>query len=233
MLSYNRFRQSYNKLVDRYIALTQFSAGRLKEGGLPSEKIVIKPNFIPSAPQAGKGDGNYVIYVGRLSEEKGLRTLLSAWRQLDNIQLKIVGDGPLREELETNARDLNLNTPIEFLGYRNRDEILNLLGAASLQVVPSEWYEGFPMVILEALASGTPVLASKIGSLDEIIIEGETGYKFIPGNADDLANKVKLHMLNNNHEALRCNARKQYEDNYSPEQNISQLLDIYNQVLKI
>ena len=99
--------------------------------------------------------------------------------------------------------------------------------------LPSEWYEGFPMVILEALASGTPVLASKIGSLDEIIIEGETGYKFTPGDTDDLANKVKLHMLNNNHEALRFNARKQYEDHYSPKQNISQLLDIYNQVLKV
>ena len=167
MLMRNRWHGTYQTLVNRYIALTKFAASRLIAGGLPKDRISIKPNFAPGVSAPGPGDGRYAVYVGRLSAEKGLRTLISAWKLIPEIPLKILGDGPLREELV----DLSLknNLPIKFLGFCDRPTIIDTVGHAAFQVVPSEWYEGFPMVILEAYACGTPVVCSRIGSLDEIV----------------------------------------------------------------
>jgi len=227
MLASNRRRGVYQRLVNRYIALTEFAASRLIAGGLPSCRMEIKPNFLPDAPLAGRGDGNYAIYVGRLSEEKGIRTLLEAWKRINGFPLKILGDGPLRGELEQQARRSAL--AIEFLGTRPREEVLDMVAAAEIQIVPSEWYEGFPMVVLEAYACGTPVLGSRIGSLDEIIVEGESGGKFEPQNPDDLVNRLNMLRADRSRLlAMRRGARALFEEKYTADRNYSKLLEIYD-----
>ena len=226
MLTSNRRRGVYANLVNRYIALTQFAASRLVAGGLPRRRMEVQSNFLPDAPPVGRGDGNYALYVGRLSEEKGVRTLLDAWPRIDGLPLKILGDGPLRCELEQKARDGAL--PVEFLGFRPRDEVLAITARAVIQIVPSECYEGFPMVVLEAYACGTPVLASRIGSLDEIVVEGESGIKFEPRNAGDLA--VRLNALLADRatlSAMRAKARALFDEKYTAARNYSRLIDIY------
>ena len=159
MLQRNRLMGTYRKYVNRYIALTSFGASRLRAGGLPADKIAVKPNFLPSPPPVGPGGGRYAVYVGRLNEEKGIRTLLRAWKQLPDISLRIIGDGPLADEVHV-AVDASGGT-IKHLGYLERSDILENLLQAELVVIPSECYEGFPMVVLEAYACGTPVLASR------------------------------------------------------------------------
>jgi glycosyltransferase involved in cell wall biosynthesis len=173
---------------------------------------------------------NYAIYVGRLSQEKGLLTLVDAFERVPDIPLRIYGDGPLRTNLERKAEKLKLK--IEFMGYQPRAKILAHVRKAQLLVVPSEWYEGFPMVVLEAYASGTPVLASRIGSLDEIVVDNETGFKFEPGNALDMAEKLRLFFTDasRREHMSRC-ARTIFEEKYTAEKNLGQLLAIYEQAL--
>ena len=122
----NRRRGTYRNLVDQYIALTDFAAGRLAAGGLPAERISVKPNFLPDPPSAGSGEGGYAVYVGRLAEEKGVRTLLSAWRAFPEFPLKMVGVGPLREELAERINREGLN--VELCGMRDRRELFEIVG---------------------------------------------------------------------------------------------------------
>ena len=228
MLARNRWHGTYRRLVDRYIALTRFAAGRLVAGGLPVERMTVKPNFLDAPPAAAETRETFAIYVGRLSDEKGVRTLLRAWATNRSLPLKILGDGPLRAELANAAARQGL--PIELLGQRPKDEVLRLMRRAALQIVPSECYEGFPMVILEAFACGTPVVASNIGSLAEIVEHERTGLLFAPGDAEDLASKVQS--LANSPARLTYGhaARAVFEEKYTAERNLSMLLDIYQQI---
>lgn len=234
MISINRMLGSYQNNIDRYIALTHFAASRLIAGGLPEEKIIIKPNYLPDPPPIGQGGTSYAVYVGRLSEEKGLKTLLDAWKLNNSIQLKILGDGPLRSELEEITKANNLN--IKFMGYQDRDVILSTVSDAMMQIVPSEWYEGFPMVILEAFACGTPVIASNIGSLEEVIQTGITGAHFTAGNAAELADSItRMSEIANIHpeqyQQIRMNARQEFEKKFTAKSNINQLMKIYEEAI--
>lgn len=231
MLLRNRWHGTYTTLVNRYIALTEFAAGRLIAGGLPRDRMSVKPNFVTGISAPGPGKGGYAVYVGRLSAEKGLRTLISAWKLLPQIPLKILGDGPLRQELV----DLTVQNKlcVEFLGFCDRSTIIDTIGRAVLQVVPSEWYEGFPMVVLEAYACGTPVVCSRIGSLNEIVEEGVTGVKFDPGNPLDLA--AKIQMLWDDSERrkyMRETVRMTFDNNFSAEKNFEALMAIYEMTIK-
>lgn len=223
----NRLQGAHQNLVNRYIALSHFSVKRFVAGGLPEGRIEVKPNFLLDEDSiAGNGAGGYAVYVGRLSEEKGVRTLLDAWTKVNQLPLKILGDGPLRGELQNLARLNRLN--IEFCGYKSHREVMDILSEATLQIVPSEWYEGFPMVILEAYRSGVPVVASRIGALEEIVLENETGIKFEPGNASDLAAKVNsLYARPERLRLMRRNAKEVFYQNYTAERNFSQLMRIY------
>jgi glycosyltransferase involved in cell wall biosynthesis len=178
------------------------------------------------APNPGSGGGGYVAYVGRLSEEKGVRTLIAAWRHLKTIPLKVLGEGPLKRELEEVATRDNL--PVEFMGYCARDATIQVVSNAVFQIVPSEWYEGFPMVIVEAYACGTPIVASRIGSLDEIVEEGLTGVKFQPGNVEDLIEKVKMVWANSALQIeMRRVARQRFDEKFSDKKSHESLMAIY------
>ena len=156
MLSIHKIAGTWTGAVDTYIALTQFTRGKLIQGGLPAEKIEVKGNFLHPDPGPGTGDGGYAVFVGRLSPEKGVRTLLAAWELLGGrIPLKILGDGPLASDVRDAAARIS---GIEWLGRRPLNEVLDIVGRAAMLVFPSQWYEGQPKTIIEALAKGTPVV---------------------------------------------------------------------------
>jgi glycosyltransferase involved in cell wall biosynthesis len=170
-----------------------------------------------------------VLYIGRLLEGKGTETLLRAWRELPSIRLKILGDGALRTPLEGMARHENLN--VEFMGRQDRDAVLDALGKAELLVVPSECYEGFPLVVAESFACGTPILASRIGSLDELVEEGVTGAKFPAGDEAALAASVRRLLADQpSLHRMRTAARAYFDAHLTEEQNFTQLMNIYSDV---
>lgn len=226
MLRRNWANGTFAQLVDVYVALSSFAAGRFAAEGLPSERIMIKPNFVDSTEPASAGGGGYAVFAARLSEEKGVRTLLEAWRRLPDVPLKVVGDGPLLGEMRAVAERDRL--PMEFVGMQPRSVVLDLIGRAELQVIASECFEGFPLVLVESYARGTPVVASKIGSLAELVIPGQTGLQFETSNPASLAAQVRrLWEDPQQRVALRAGARRRFESDYTPARNLDRLLEIY------
>lgn len=226
MLRSNWRRGIYEDFIDVFVALTQFAASKFAGEGLPRERIVVSPNFVDSTAPASGGGGGYAIFVARLSEEKGVRVLLRAWRELRDIPLKVVGDGPLFGEFRAAARAEGL--PIEFLGMRPREEAIELIGAAELQVIASECFEGFPLVAVESYARGTPLVAASIGGLTELVIDGETGLRFDAGDAGALASNVRrLWSDAALRGRLRHGARVRFESEYTPQHALKRLLAIY------
>ena len=229
MLTTHRLAGTWNTKVQRYIAPTAFVRNKLVEGGLPPARVVVKPNFLPVDPGVGSGEGNYALFVGRLSPEKGLATLLRAWQQVPDIPLKIVGDGPLREFVMTEAQKL---PNVSAVGFQDRPKVLEFVKNAALLIVPSEWYEGFPMTVVEAMGCGTPVLASRLGSLAEVIEDGVNGAHFEPRSADELALHVRGLMSSPAWlREMRQTVRQRYEERYSAEQNYPQLRRIYEMMI--
>jgi len=231
MLTLHRAIGTYSRDIDCYITLTQFARRKVAKGGIAENKLVVKPNFVPDPPPPGRGDGGYVVFVGRLLEGKGTETLVAAWRHLPSVKLKIVGDGALRPALEAMARSENLN--IEFAGMQSRPAVLEAVSNAELLIVPSEWYEGFPMVIAESFACGTPVLASRIGSLEELVDDGVTGKKFTAADSEGIANAVRLTLADKPKLCqMRSNARAYFDAHLTEEKNYMELTNIYTDVIK-
>jgi glycosyltransferase involved in cell wall biosynthesis len=229
MITLHRALGTWN-LVDRFIALTEFARQKFIEGGFPPEKISVKPNFVHPDPGPGEGRGGYALFVGRLSPEKGLGTLLMAWERLGGkVPLKIVGDGPLAPEVQEAQKRI---PGVEWLGRKAPEEVYALMGEAAFLVFPSEWYETFGRVAIEAFAKGTPVLAAHIGAVGEVTEDGRTGLHFRPGDPEDLAAKVEWLLAHPNELArMRKEARAEYEAKYTAEQNYAQLMAIYHEVL--
>ncbi|MEI6825225.1 MAG: glycosyltransferase family 4 protein [Desulfuromonadales bacterium] len=226
MIGFNRFRGTFTGEVNRYISLTEFAKSRMVAGGFPEEMIEVKPNFLSPVQIHSGVKERHAVYVGRLTAEKGVRTLIAAWKFVNDFPLKVVGDGALREELEIYVRENALN--VEFVGTQTRERVLEMVGSSFMQIVPSECYEGFPMAVLEAYACGTPVLASRIGSLSEVVQNGVTGLFFEAGNPGDLARMVNE--LGSNPELasrLGNRARELFIEKYTPEQNFQMLMGIY------
>jgi glycosyltransferase involved in cell wall biosynthesis len=227
MLAVHRFAKTWTKQVSTYIALTEFARSKLVEGGLPPEKIVVKPNFLVDDPGVGDGSGSFALFVGRLSEEKGLKTLLKAWREVRDIRLKIVGDGPLADFVKAEAKEL---PNVSVLGYCDRTRVIEYMQSAAFVVMPSEWYEGFPMTAVEAMACGTPVLASDLGSLRELISEGINGAKFAVGDPYELARAARELLTKTTSSGdLRKRTRLRYEEQYTPKRNYNLLMEIYGE----
>jgi glycosyltransferase involved in cell wall biosynthesis len=217
---------TWQKNVDLYISLTEFARQKYITAGFAPEKIVTKGNCVHPDPGVGPGEGDFVLYVGRLSREKGIRTLLSAWDAVrPACTLKIVGEGPSSQELRAFSR----HTPnIEWLGVKASSDVYDLMGAAKLTVFPSEWYETFGRVAIESFAKGTPVLASRIGALSEIVEDVHTGLLFEVGNVQDLATKLRWCFDHPNElKRMRVLARKEYERKYTADGNCKKLIECY------
>lgn len=231
MVLLHQRRGTWEKQVDIYIALTEFSRKKFIEGGLPPHKIFTKPNFPWNPPEPSPNHDGYAIFIGRLSGSKGVSTMLSAWHSFRNLPLVVLGDGPLKTELEEIARRESLSN-VSFLGYQPRDRCMEYLNKARFLIMPSELYEGFPCVIAEAYGCGKPVLASRLGPLPELVRDGETGILFEPGSAEDLADKVQW--MFQNEEAVKemgRAARMEFEVKYTPDQNHQMLMHIYESAI--
>jgi glycosyltransferase involved in cell wall biosynthesis len=228
MLAVHRAIGTWRGKVDVYVALTEFARRKFIEGGLPAERIVVKPNFVSPDPGLKQGACEYALYVGRLTEEKGPRVLLKAWARLDgHVPLRIVGDGPLREELTGQVGAMGL-TGTELLGLVSSEKIAGLLHGARFLVFPSVWYEGFPLTIAEAFACGVPVIASRLGSVAEIVADGKTGLHFTAGDDADLAAKVEWAWTHPNEmEGMGRAARREFEEKYTSAANCKRLMEIY------
>lgn len=175
--------------TDKFICPSAFMGEKMRQGGFKSDKIMVLPNFIDVdkchiSDQSSRAD--YYCYVGRLSHEKGVSTLIEAASRLP-YRLIVVGDGPIRKALEANVK-----SNVEFVGYKGWDEIKEIVSKAKFTVIPSEWYENNPLSVIESLCLGTPVLGAEIGGIPELIKQGKNGMIFESGNASDLAEKIEL-----------------------------------------
>ncbi len=232
MLGTHKMARTYHRAVDCYIALSEFARAKMIQGGLPARKIAIKPNFIEPAPSIGVGAGKFALFVGRLTREKGVATLLDAWERhtarnpgSTGVKLLIAGDGPLAELVRSKVAEL---PRVEYVGRQTPDRIIELMRDAALLVFPSEWYEGMPRTLIESFACGTPALACDIGTMPEMIKPGVNGELVRPGEATELAGALdKLLADPARLSAMRPGARQAYEDHYTAHRNIESLLACY------
>jgi len=225
MVANHKKRGTWKNKIDRFIALTNFARAKFIEGGLPAEKITVKPNFVdvPIRPD-NNCERSGALFVGRMSREKGISTLIRAWRKLDKT-LRLVGDGPMMNEV-INTRLQNIRA----LGRCEPEKVKNEMERSEFLVMPSKWYEGFPMALVEAFACGLPVIVSRLGSMAEIVDDGVTGLHFTPGDPDDLAEKVRWMIGHpDQRKQMGERARSVYEEKYTPERNYEMLMDIYQQ----
>jgi glycosyltransferase involved in cell wall biosynthesis len=232
MLTAHRAFGTWRKKVDVYVALTEFARRKFVEGGLPAERLVVKPNFMERDPGEKTGTGKWALYVGRLSEEKGVQHLLKAWARLRvGVSLKIAGDGPLREMLSGEIAEKRL-VGVELLGQVSSEGVVSLLRGARFLVLPSICYENFPLTIAEAFACGVPVITSRLGSMAEIVEDGKTGLHSSAGDELDLAAKVEWAWTHPEEmEEMGRAARREFEEKYTSAANYRKLMEIYEMAI--
>jgi len=230
----HRKLKTFTNKIDIFISPSNFLKKKLIEGGIPEEKIVIKPHFTKCKEIKPSYEfDNCAVYMGRLSREKGLFTLLKTWEEIPGVTLKIMGNGPIRSELENFVIQKGI-TNVEFLGFIKGLKRFEVLKRAMFLIFSSECYENFPYAIIESFACGVPVIASRIGAVAELIEEGITGFLFEPGNANDLSQKISMSIENK--ELLlkmKHNARKLAEERYSENIGYKNLMEIYQKAKSI
>jgi glycosyltransferase involved in cell wall biosynthesis len=231
-LSLHRSIGTLHESIDRFLALTSFSRELLIRDGVPSHKVIVKPNSVPDPGHQLRGSarGRYVTFVGRLVDIKGVTTLLDAWAKVDNrgMQLHVAGDGPLRGLVEERSRT---DSSLSYLGWLEERDVFDLMANAEAVLVPSEWYEGLPLVILRSLAVGTPVIVSDLENISTEVLEDDAGEAFTVGNPAALA-RVLTQMVDapERWSHRRAKARQSYEQRYSPSANLRLLEEVYSAV---
>jgi len=230
-ISLHRWLHTWSREVDAFIALTEFQRGLVIEAGLPAEKVHVKPNVtaLNVAPVPWTQREERAIFVGRLSTEKGVHILLEAWRLWGSSapHLEIVGNGPESPHLRDWAKE-HLGGIVTFAGQLTAAAVQSRLASAKLLILPSLWFEGFPMVLLEALACGVPVMASRLGAMPCLISEGIEGGFFNPGDSDDLCRVVKKAWAESGRlEAMAMKALQSFESKYAPAKTYDTLQHIY------
>lgn len=225
MLGAHRFGGTYRNKVTRYITLSAFSRDRFIRGGLPATRMRIKPNFVVSEAEPDWNRRQGGLFVGRLSNEKGIDTLLDAVRSDADGDIEVIGGGPYQAAVAECFKD-------RYLGFLSRDEIIGKMRAAAFLIVPSVCYEQLPTTILEAYSSGLPVIASRLGALIDIVQDGVTGLLFDPGDAADLAAKISWARAHPEEmKRMGRAARAEYEAKYTPSINYQMLVEIYEDAI--
>jgi glycosyltransferase involved in cell wall biosynthesis len=239
MLAVHRGLHTWDRDINCHIVLTEFAKSKFLRGGLPPERMFVKPNFVHPDPlpatndhSAVGGDGKYALFAGRLAPKKRVTTVLSAWSRLrSRIPLMIVGGGIEQEELEQEAAQDRLST-ITFRGTLPHDETLAVMSGARFLIFSSEWYETFGLTMVEAFACGVPVICSRVGAMREIVDDGRTGLHFNAGDADDLAAKVEWALSHPERmQEMGREARQEYESKYTAEKNYPRLMEIYQHAI--
>lgn len=232
MLSVHKLLGTWRAKVDAYIVSTKFFRKKFIEAGLPPDKIFLKPHFLHADSGVKSRQSEYALFAGRLAREKGIGTLLDAWKLLDTrIPLRIAGDGPERREFQVTVKQAGI-TNISFDGWLSPEQLRSAMKKAAFLIFPSQSSETFGLPIIEAFASGIPVIASRLGATVEIVESGKTGLHFNPGDAADLASKADWMWTHKNEaEAMGRAARREYEGKYTAERNYEMLMNIYRAAL--
>ncbi len=225
------------QFIDGFIYVSNF-AKNIQEKYMPAVKNksnIILYNFSTSIVQKGKNipKDKYFLFFGRLSYEKGVKTLLSAFKEIPECKLKVVGTGPKEEELKQYVEETYMQN-VDFLGYKQGKELTDLVSNAYFVIVPSEWYENNPMTIIEAYSVGTPVIGAQIGGIPEIVIDGKTGFQFTSADTKNLRNIIlKANKLDNEEYAtMSSNTIKFANENLSPQSYWEKLIEFYTQFIK-
>jgi len=223
MIEYHKKKDTWNTKVNKFICLTEFSKNKFIEAGVLADLITVKPNSCQETTfQQVSTQEPFVLYVGRISEEKGIDVLLKACENFKG-KVVVIGEG------KPNTKPSN----VDFMGKQSKEVVLALMNQASFVVVPSICYEGFPMAIVEAFSCGTPVICSKLGSMEEIVDDNVTGLHFAPNDELDL--RKKMHHLFNAPQLIKelgSNAKLKYQKLYTEEKNIKALFRIYHELLE-
>jgi glycosyltransferase involved in cell wall biosynthesis len=232
MLGVHRLCGTWQHRIDCYIALSDFARAKYIAGGLPEQRIRIRSNFVHPDPGERATPGDYALFVGRLTDEKGIRTLLAAYETgVLDLPLRIVGDGPLSGELAQRSAALP-GAPVQLMGRLSPERTIEQMKGARFLVFPSQWYEALPMTLIEAAACGVPAVASALGAITEIVRDGHTGVLFEAGSADGLARAANWAWRNDAAvAAMGRRARRQFEEKYQAAHAYEQLHDIYRDVL--
>jgi glycosyltransferase involved in cell wall biosynthesis len=238
MLTVHRGLGTWTRHVDAFVALSAFARDRFLKGGLPAERLHVKANFVDPDPGEGRGDGDFLLFVGRLADEKGVSTLLHAWGVVTARRarrdrsggasppgrLVLVGDGPRAPWVRDRMRAL---PGLEWEGRRSRERVLELMGRARALVFPSLCYENSPAVLAEAFARGLPVIASRLGSTAELVREGVSGRLFAAADPHDLARALEWALSTDELPPLRVGARAAFEASHTADAGAARLLEIY------
>jgi glycosyltransferase involved in cell wall biosynthesis len=227
MVEFHKRTGTWKRKVDRFIALTECAKHTFTEGGLPAERISVKPNWVPGPPGPDQTERKGGLFVGRLDDQKGIKVLLQAWKDLD-CPLTIIGDGPLVDLVRQSVSDR-----IVYLGRQPQQVVQQQMQAAQFLVLPSMGHEMFPVTVLEAYASQLPVICSDLPSIAELVETGVTGLKFAPGDARGLASRVRWATRNaTSLDQYGRRARSIYEQRYTPEVSFANLIGIYRSVCR-
>jgi glycosyltransferase involved in cell wall biosynthesis len=222
----------YENNIDLFHVPSTFMGEKLIQGGIDPEKIFQKFYTINLDEFPYQKDfENYFVYFGRLSEEKGILTLLKAMKGISGTKLLILGSGPEEDRLKKYADENNLND-VEFLGYKGKEDINEIIGKAKFVVVPSEWYDNSPLVIYESFALGTPVIGANLGGIPELVNHEINGLIFEAGNVEDLTEKIKR-LVENSDLAKKFSqaARNKAETEFHPEFHYEAMMEKYKGML--
>jgi len=229
---FHRLLKSYS-MVDMFICPSNFIKNKMIDFGMPENKTIYIPNFIDvNKFNPTYENEDYFVYFGRLSEEKGLKTLLKAMKHVRTSKLIIVGTGPIEEDLYNMITSLNLEN-VEMAGFKSGEELFRIVKKSRFSIIPSECYENCPVSVLEAMALGKPVIGANIGGIPELIDENNTGLIFQRGNEESLAEKINFLLENPKvTEELGINSRKKVEAEYNEMLHYHKILQVYSKVLK-
>jgi len=219
----------YKEKVDYYLVPNEFFREKLISFGLPDNKVLVKPDFSDNSVSESGEVADYLLFIGKLTEDSGIRTLVKASASLPNVPLRILGDGPLKQEvLDSCSSSPNLH----FLGWQSKEDCLRHLAHALLLVFPSESYDIFPSAIIKSYAHGVPVIASNLGATKHLVLDGINGCLFPCGDSEVLAEKIgwllkNLDLLT----TMRERVKAEFEEKYTSEKNYQILINLYQNAL--
>lgn len=228
---FHKMLKSYDK-IDKFITPSNFYRKKMIEAGFDERRIIHVPNFIEINDfEPSYKFKDYFIYVGRLSEEKGIKTLIKAMKDVNRSCLKIVGTGPIEDELKSIVNEEKI-TNIQFLGFKTGNELKEIVKNSKFMVITSEWYENGPMSVIEAMAYGKPIIGSNIGGIPEMIKNNVNGYIYETFNSNELSKCInKLLDSNNDIVSFGIKSRKTVEAYYNSQYHYDKIISIYNNIL--
>ncbi|PGK31198.1 glycosyl transferase family 1 [Priestia megaterium] len=230
MLGIHNLFHTYKDKIDVFITLTEYMKEIYSQAGFPKDRIVVRANFVPKDPGVGEGKGNYFLFVGRLTKEKGVLTLIEAFTKNKTDKLIIIGQGPLEQQVDQCAKK---HSNIEYLGRKNIEEVYEFMKNAKAVIFPSEWYEPFGRIFIESFAVGTPVISSDVPSIYEMVEDNRTGLHFKAGNSTSLTEAIEKFNASSNLLYMRSEARKEYLSKYTPEIYYKKTMEIYKYAKEI